>query len=913
MKTKKRMWKMMSAIMTLVIMAGVNVSCSEDDSLEPSVGVGEIVTDFQKSVRYEETKQFQTDMDALTALTFDIEGIRWAWWRMVSNDFKNGLSDFFSVPLDETGMHTPDMLEAFNKILGHAIENCDTYDEALRNMSASGVLPPLDDEYQTRGKLGSSASLGLVIKECGVLSRQTVMAVLSQGGWATDSRKLNEFYYALPSEDRAGYKDPYTFWSDFSKGKLDQRAGQVYVNLYYLKPLDFGLQSRDMKLTPWGNTNIMAHKLAEAGQNLVLDAHPGLKIFGIGKDANETIESSLKLLKTSVNATGSTDMKDYEDFAGALGGFMMQMGHNVANYGPDFYKWQKDARATWDIMGHNNLSLNDATHFDKAEISKMLETLFTVGAETYDFAKDEMMLSDHLITTLFDKGKKLGLKVQITFQNAGGDKYPMVILTDMKTGEVRVGYTFDENGNVIMLPGQGGLKKTVTTVNKKTHRVVKKDIIVNANDSTIVEFGLDDDDKIMEEIPEYGELYVNPKSLNFTAIGGRLTTMIVTNYLYYKAIPDNDWIKCTLPSDFNQLTVRVVENPDFKPRTGSVTVVATDSKGKVLKSAVLKVTQDAKEPDAVDFISAEPQTVEFDAEGGTKDVEITLQNGLKTWSAYVEDEAIGWMSADPYEYIEEEGLWKGIGHNRVKIKVNPNTTGEERRGIITAIASREDDVFAAEKNNQTVNTDILVIQKAAEEQPGVDKIVKCEIDIDQIYLKWKSSKPNNPHYEWRGDIWYSAIYELLEPTMSDENIKVTMTKNTWHVSTFYKDSEPINGKPGKYTLDNKISFDIDGVDKGFEQSVVNNVKLDIKVIIHDEPNKGSYPAKLEASNIKFVKVEKRRYNLYEPEPKYHYIYTFEGTTADGLSLTYEDYDYILEKNPDNKVIIKVTVLPAIYQ
>ena len=99
----------------LALLMGACGKSDDEEVFTPDVNVGETVTDFKKTVKYEDTKQFLTDRDAITGMMLNLYGIRWSYWRMVSNDFKNGLSDFFSVPPDETGKDTPDMLKAASR------------------------------------------------------------------------------------------------------------------------------------------------------------------------------------------------------------------------------------------------------------------------------------------------------------------------------------------------------------------------------------------------------------------------------------------------------------------------------------------------------------------------------------------------------------------------------------------------------------------------------------------------------------------------------------------------------------------------------------------------------------------------------------------------------------------------------
>lgn len=146
MKTTRILLKFM-AILAMVFC--ISACSKDDDILTPDVNMGEVVTDFKKAVRYENTKQFLNDRDALSGLILELQGLRWAYWRMASNDFKNDISDFFTVPADELGMNNKPMLTAFNKIFADTYEHTEEFDAAIRHMSALEILPPMAEDEQT--------------------------------------------------------------------------------------------------------------------------------------------------------------------------------------------------------------------------------------------------------------------------------------------------------------------------------------------------------------------------------------------------------------------------------------------------------------------------------------------------------------------------------------------------------------------------------------------------------------------------------------------------------------------------------------------------------------------------------------------------------------------------------------------
>ena len=82
--------------------------------------------------------------------------------------------------------------------------------------------------------------------------------------------------------------------------------------------------------------------------------------------------------------------------------------------------------------------------------------------------------------------------------------------------------------------------------------------------------------------------------------------------------PTSSWISARVGTDINYLYVTVTKNNTGKERIGHVTVAATDSKGKVLKTTLLTVKQQAIPEEEKESITLKPSTLEFDGEGGSQ-------------------------------------------------------------------------------------------------------------------------------------------------------------------------------------------------------------------------------------------------------------------------------------------------------
>ena len=279
-------------------------------------------------------------------------------------------------------------------------------------------------------------------------------------------------------------------------------------------------------------------------------------------------------------------------------------------------------------------------------------------------------------------------------------------MVDTQSGKTIIGYVFDKDGNIIAnpeLPGQ----KQITVVNRNTGKRTTKTVPVKKDEETDVETEFDEEQ--LEENPKDGYIEMRPKSLGDEGTGGNYKAMIVTNYLYYTCKTEDDWVSASVASDMNYLYVKLSKNETGKERSGKVTVSATDSKGKVLKSTVLVVKQTLPEPTEY-WVSATPSSVVFDAKGGKQEVEIDHSNELNHLDIDWSNELNGWVKI---EWKESVTGWN------VVVEADPNSKEIERSGIVTVYAGVSEEAIKNAKNGNlnpelVAKTNIVVKQAAPE-------------------------------------------------------------------------------------------------------------------------------------------------------------------------------------------------------
>ncbi|MBO7046168.1 MAG: hypothetical protein J6W38_07435, partial [Prevotella sp.] len=482
----------------------------------------------------------------------------------------------------------------------------------------------------------------------------------------SDAKKLKEIYDGLPSSLRRGYSNSNDFWRDFSKGTLDSRANQIFTNVYNYADPEFGDKARDLGITPGKNVTVAGAQLIEKGAALVIDASPMSTQLGYGKD-----------LFGAVKATEDLVTK------GDVKSFMQNVAGNLINYGRDAAK-----------LAHKMQGL-DIIYWEAADnfwdnFGKDAATIYMNDVAFGDLEKGGAELIPNMVRTHDKNGQEINL----------------LVMVDTQSGKTIIGYVFDKDGNIIAnpeLPGQ----KQITVVNRNTGKRTTKTVPVKKDEETDVETEFDEEQ--LEENPKDGYIEMRPKSLGDEGTGGNYKAMIVTNYLYYTCKTEDDWVSASVASDMNYLYVKLSKNETGKERSGKVTVSATDSKGKVLKSTVLVVKQTLPEPTEY-WVSATPSSVVFDANGGKQEVEIDHSNELNHLDIDWSNELNGWVKI---EWKESTTGWN------VVVDADPNGTESERSGIITVYAGASEEAIKNAKNGNlnpelVAKTNIVVKQAAPE-------------------------------------------------------------------------------------------------------------------------------------------------------------------------------------------------------
>ena len=661
----------------LILMMGLSACSSGNDEPEPVIQPGDMVKDFKQVKQYSSTTLFQNDLDALVTYAFDIRAVRWAYFYMASKGLE---AQPFTATADDMDRdeNCKFYAESLYDIIDDIVERSGQYEEALQRLEDSDVLTR--PTSQTRGILSDAFDFMFSCKKTQTMGRKSVVTVMRELGWTNDAKKLKEVYDGLPSNLKRGYSNSNDFWRDFSKGNLDSRANQVFVNMYNYADPSFGDKARDLDITPGKNITVAGAELIEKGSALVIDASPMSAQLGYGKDLYNSVKATEDLFKK-----------------GDVKGFMQNVTGNLINYGRDAAK-----------LAHKMQGL-DIIYWDAAD-----SFWDNFGKDAATIYANDVAFGSYLEE---DTGELIPNMVRTHDKN--GEEINLLVMVDTQSGKTIIGYVFDKDGNIITNPELPG-NKQITVVNRNTGKRTTKTVPVPKDGETVVETEFDE--VKLDENPENGFIEVKSNPFTIGSAGGNFKAMIVSNYLYYTCATKDDWLSASIASDINYLYFRASTNDTGQERRGSITVSATDSKGKVLKSTVLTVVQQIPEKTEY-WVSASPSTVEFDAKGGQKEVVIDHSYALNYTVPVIGDDLVGWCDL----------TWKetATGWNIV-VDVNPNDTGNERSGTFTIYAAASEEYRDRAINEGVFDPDVVqattVIVKQAkleEEKDVTIKSIRC--------------------------------------------------------------------------------------------------------------------------------------------------------------------------------------------
>lgn len=778
----------------------------------------------------------EADLDLLVDLSVKVERVRQEFVKMLSNGGE-GDKPFCGVgPKTDVG---PTM-----KLLTDMLGKEEEYEAALGRLDETRVMKPSATRDGWLGDLRDILFTGRAEAKKEQEKVNDVLLSINAYGNADAQKQLYDFYCSQEPEyaKKIGAKDAKDFFNKLNNGELTSYA----LNISHIW--------RDKGL-------LMADQPNNAVGEYATVAFTGHIEYG---------KSAYRVSSKVAVAAGNLYLSGVDKLAGGWGSKIMEWSDAIGNKITKLKLMRKTLQGKPDWQGWNEYILNslkddiktaigeafgDDDGFEKELVDQVAEEMLSwvvkQCTEDQDDAGDDPEAAEEKKDKLAKEDNLAILNIETDFSSEG----KMILITDENTGQVHVGTpTYDGHFSLATTPGT----KMITVIKKNGQRLTKRVTLVEGTNNIILKGGI--------------EPYINLNPSNFTleCKAGSETAIVLTNCKYVKLTRTEklDW--CDVQLEINgsagrgvHVRVNAKANLEDKERQGTFTLEGykdkNDAKPAVTKT--FKYTQDAYTSELTP-IGVSPTSLMFDAKGGEKTVKVDIKN-YKYCGVTSDEKYDSWLTATANDDAT------------ITVKVAPNETGEERTAVIYAFGT---DYQNVESLDQVAFKAIPITQKAGE--GGAD------IEIGYVTLNFGHVKVDMENFStgWLSGMYGYYTYDDLN-FYSNSSTTITKKENSWHFEFI---EERILGHAYDF-----LSFDLDDISNGIENSTINNLTLVSK-------NDFDYECKFTVSNVKFDHKDKQHpeQNVFVSDSKSGLNDNFSINVINGNKL-----EFI--KDPENRVEITI--------
>ena len=757
MKTKTQYLRWLLPLLSaLFLLSGLTACSSSDDADDASdfiqvpgnVGDKWVEADFEME-----------DVDLLTDFAAKTEIMRMQFIKMLSNNFDGKL---FCGPGPKSD---PTMtIECFTSLM----VNKDKYIEAVKHLNKSEILNPTS---KTRGKLGDLSTIFGAWQTEAEKERQKVLNVLLEMkamGNADAQQQLYDYYKSHePEKTKAiNAKDAKDFFNKLNNGELN----------------DYILNISNI----WRDNGKLANDKVWVDTYAVLADESGIPY----------LKSAVSVTGKIAVATGNLYFSAIDDIAGGWGSKMIDMGDYIKDKITllRLAKQTLSGKPNWqdintylvnqisgdiksaigDVLGDNLDDFStDAINLVTEEISDRIVKMSTV--EDADEQDEETAKAKE------DKAAKEAGSSVIIVETDLNSRPKMVLVTDPATGAVTAGVP-NQDGRV-HIPSTPG-RKIITVIDNKNKRIT---IEINAKE------GINIVDARSDAEPY---LNTNPREMTIDADGSSESAYVLTNckYVKFRVTNGSDWCRANIKTyAYSQNTtielfVEGKSNDENKERKATIVLEGyndNSSSAKALVTYNLKVTQlvmnNPKEA------SVDPDELIFPANGGTERVTIKAPGYSRFNNKNIDAQYSSWLSA------------KNVQGGYVDITVQPNTTGQVRKGEVICYVTNEE--------NPTEEQKILLPVKITQEA-GNEEMQLFSFKFFRLFTQINLYNDRQTG-GYRTSLNTDRIdHHNIEFRNENGDFKVTKNNNTYYVEASYQDDRI----PSNYTSYNTkidISFNVE--------------------------------------------------------------------------------------------------------
>ena len=633
--TKNYGW-MLTLLSTLFLLSGLTACNSSSDEINDSEGFEQIP--YSNPVIAKDFKQ--SDLEAFLEYAIYTENLRMQFYQVSSNGW-NG--EFFG------GIGDKSDASRYFDYLSMILQNADKYASALDNLDKTGVLTTTTTSRGVIGKL-KTAIYGYgddaQIKKDEVLDRLNTLHVMG------NADLQRQFFNALEVESgidpRGGHKNAQEFFKSLYAGELN---GLIYK-------IDYTWQHVAAKESYGGGLSDY--------YNMANDQYKGP-----GIQYNQEVYKTSSKVATSA---GELYLSGVDKVAGGYGSAIVDGLEEIKDNYDLAKKTLKGELTGKDVKGY---VVGKMTGKIKDAIGDVLGD--DLGSS--DIVNAVVEEAEEQVTELIVDGDEEAAKendASVVVVNSEGKGVKTTVIVDEGNGTINIGFPNQDEKTVITTkPG----KKKITTTTSGGERVTQEKNVKEGKTE-------------VEAVPleEDASVSLSQSILEFDAEGGTATIEVYSNCPYCRISGDEGkWYK--VKRNGKVITVTVGKNDTDEPRKDSFTIEVSQNGKKVDTKTTVTVKQTAGSK-AEGKISVSPSSLEFEAGGGEKTVQVTVE-GMEYYGGYLENNKDTWI------------MISTAPQTTLVIKVAPNDTGKERSGIVYVYATNVTDPTFQD----IIQTPIIITQK----------------------------------------------------------------------------------------------------------------------------------------------------------------------------------------------------------
>lgn len=757
-----------TTLMGIMAVTGFFACSSSDDDVNDINHDLVAVPNYQSDTWVTDGDIKSEDLDLLVDLGVKIEYMRLELYKMLSNNFED--DKLFCGVGPKTNIDP--IINCFTDMMVREEE----YTEALDKLDKTNILKPTSG---TRGPIQKFKDIFFSGSAEAKEELEKVQDILLQIGAFGDEKSQQQLYdfYKKQEPSRAkeiGAKDAKDFFNKLNKGELNA----YILNISHIWR-DKGIQESDQT-------------------NSVVGDYAYVAFTGHA----EYLNSAYRVGSKVAVAAGELYFSFIDNMAGGYGGKIIELGDAIKDKLDMIKRLKKVAEGKPDFQDWNTWVVNNLASDLKEALSKALGDDKNIGTELIEMVAGEIV--DHIAkmctaesaeevkgdeTTVAKKRDEIGKKEKEAVLDIVTDfnsKAKLVMIIDDATGKVTVAAPNDQ-GHAVLALDPGG--KTITVINSNGERLTKH---------ITVEEGLNSVDMQTKKF----SIYTNPFEISIDSKGGDEYATVVTNckYVQQRITKKDDWwkSKIDISGKYIRLTINADPNTEEKSRSGSLILEAYDDNSadaKPVATYTVKFTQDANTPKPQGTLKVSPTTLSFDANGGTKRIEMET-DGYEYYGGFAEDDSESWITCT-------------ASANGVNVTVAANTTGNKRTGNVYAFVTNTTNAQSLDDVTYAI---VKVTQEANAEEPEQPE-VKYELVSGNISMYYAVA--------WRSDLAFKVGDDGVTITPSGKGAKVQIQQSG-------KDTG--RNAEWKYTL----SFDVDDLSLfDSHQAKISNFKYD-----YDKEGKG---------------------------------------------------------------------------